>query len=69
MAAEPTATDSPTPAEDPAPANRAARRAAKKGKKSKGAPANGAAPPGVEVGHIRSAAQGRRVNPIRRTGS
>lgn len=69
---EPTTTEPTTPEPDApepttaAPTNRAARRAAKKGKKGDGV--DRAAPPGTRSVHERSA-QGRRVNPIRRTGS
>lgn len=54
------------PEPEAAPVNRAARRAARKGKKLDDA--DRSAPPGTRTVHARSA-QGRRVNPIRRTGS
>jgi hypothetical protein len=54
-------TDPDTPAGAAAPANRAARRGRAKGRAD-----SGAAPTGF-LGRPR-AAQGRRVNPVRRTG-
>ncbi|MGH3616263.1 MAG: hypothetical protein ACRDRK_27445 [Pseudonocardia sp.] len=64
----PLALDSPEPEPEVAPpANRAARRKAKAGKPVAGADRNRIGADRSQPVHSRSA-QGRRINPVRRTG-